>query len=135
MNGVTHAKDYCSTNPVPLRECMPSTDTMIKELRALIKKFQIRSVFIAARKSIDNRLYARELVESIRTGVGASITVATPSADVPWVDMAVLDAADVFVGNCGSTFSALVHRSKTLAGGTSFFSGQVLSTLSLRDEA
>jgi len=86
--------------------CAPSRKTIIKQLREAVKKHKINSIYI----STDND----DMESSIKKNF-PKLTVYSsgPHSDFK-VDLCVMELANHWIGNCVSTFSSFVYRTRML---------------------
>jgi len=86
--------------------CLPSFDTILKQIKRGIKKIKATSVFVAS----DNNHFDHELASALKK-MGVEVRKAHhPSS--PHIDLAILGHSNLFIGNCISSFSAFVKRSR-----------------------
>jgi peptide-O-fucosyltransferase len=89
--------------------CYPSTETIIKQLKRAIKKIKATSVFVAS----DRNHLLSELSKSLKN---MGVTVNKLDIDSPHIDLAILSQSNIFFGNCISSFSSFVKRSRDVHG-------------------
>lgn len=92
--------------------CWPSKKEVAKKTRQFVKKYKAKSVFIAT----DNDPMIEEIEKELKN-LKTVVTVhqrpgPKENADQAILDLAILTKADVFIGNCVSSFSAFVKRTR-----------------------
>ncbi|ODM97291.1 GDP-fucose protein O-fucosyltransferase 1 [Orchesella cincta] len=96
--------------------CYPSTSTIIKQLKRAVKKINATSIFVASDRN--------HLITDLNTALqNLNVVVRKLPYDSPHVDLAVLGRSNLFIGNCVSSFSAFVKRSRDVHGFASEFWG------------
>lgn len=96
--------------------CFPSTSTVIKQIKRAVKKIKATSVFVASDKN--------HLLSDLSTALKKmGVTVKKLGYDSPHTDLAILGRSNIFIGNCISSFSAFVKRSRDVYGFPSEFWG------------
>lgn len=94
--------------------CLPDPAEAIRGIQAAEERFgPFRAVFIGT----DRHDYR----EDIQAAVGADVRVVR--GDTPILDLTVFAQADLFIGNCVSSFTALAVRERLAAGRPSVFFG------------
>lgn len=100
--------------------CLPSKQTIIRQLKRVIKKFAadnpIKSVFVAS----DSNHMITDLNEALKR---SNIQAFKTDKSEPHVDLAILGKSNFFIGNCISSFSAFVKRERDVRGFLSGFWG------------
>ncbi|KAK6195162.1 hypothetical protein SNE40_000642 [Patella caerulea] len=93
--------------------CYPSPPTVTKDVKEWVKKLKAKTVFVAtdSKDFIDTMSKAMKKVKFIRQ----------PSPSSPHVDLAILQKSDHFIGNCISTFTAIVKRFRDIEKKSSSF--------------
>lgn len=102
--------------------CMPSKDLVVKQLKRLIKSYkelnkdEVKSIFVASDKN--------HMVADIREALQRmNIQVFKLEANDHILDLAILNQANYFIGNCVSSFTAFAKRSRDVKGFKSSFWG------------
>lgn len=93
--------------------CFPDDTSVIKQVKAAVKKLGAKSVFVAT----DDR----DLIKEFSKAIKEVKFVRQPEPADPMLDLAVLGQADHFIGNCISTFTAFVKRERDAVGKSSEF--------------
>lgn len=101
--------------PLPREACLPQGDTVLAQLKRVVRALKARTVFVASDN--DHMLPAiNKALEPLHVVAHAR----EPSE--PHVDLAILGLANHFVGNCVSSFSAFAKRHRDVLGlSTSFW--------------
>lgn len=101
--------------------CMPSREIIIKQLRRQIKRFNeantnnnIQSIFVAS----DNDHMISEINDGLKR---LKVTAHKLNRSDPHLDLAILEMANMFIGNCISSYSAFVKRARDVRGFPSIF--------------
>lgn len=101
--------------------CMPSKEIILKQLRRQIKRFNevnknndIRTIFVAS----DNNHMIDEITDGLKR---LKVTAHKLNEVNPHLDLAILEISNLFIGNCISSFSAFVKRSRDIRGFPSNF--------------
>lgn len=96
--------------------CMPSTDIVIKQIRRQIKLHNerhpsngIKSIFVAS----DSDHLITELNTALKR---QKIQAYRASEKSPHLDLMILEKSNLFIGNCISSFSSFVKRSRDVHG-------------------
>lgn len=94
--------------------CQPSKELIIKQLKrevgaynSLHKEDPIKSIFVAS----DNDFMITEINEAFKR---LKISAFRTNEKSPHLDLMILEKANYFIGNCISSFSAFVHRSRQM---------------------
>jgi peptide-O-fucosyltransferase len=85
--------------------CFPSTSTIIKQIKRAVKKIKATSVFVAS----DRNHLLSELATSLKQ---MGVVVTKLDEESPHLDLAILSESNIFIGNCISSFSSFVKRSR-----------------------
>uniref|UniRef100_A0AAF5PLY2 GDP-fucose protein O-fucosyltransferase 1 n=1 Tax=Wuchereria bancrofti TaxID=6293 RepID=A0AAF5PLY2_WUCBA len=88
--------------------CLPSLETIIKDVTKEVSKLKLRSVFVSS----DRNHYIDELKQGLAP---LRITVQRRYPENLHVNLAILSMADHFIGNCVSTLSAFIYRHRKYA--------------------
>lgn len=96
--------------------CRPGADTVISQLGEAIRDTGLSHVFVAS----DSDHMLREFRASFS---GAGVRVTRLAEDDFRLDLVILERGELFIGNCVSSFSAFVKRSRDVAGRPSAFWG------------
>lgn len=96
--------------------CLPSTATIVKQLKRAIKKINATAVFVASDK---NHL----ITDLTMTLKNLNVVVTKLNYESHHVDLAVLGKSNLFIGNCVSSYSAFVKRARDVLGFASEFWG------------
>ena len=98
--------------------CLPSQQTIIRQVKRVIKKASsdnvIKSVFVSS----DNNHMIADLNEALKR---IKIQAFKYDENEPHVDLAIMGRANYFIGNCISSFSAFVKRERDVRGFPSSF--------------
>lgn len=101
--------------------CEPSKELIIKQIKQEIKAFHakhsnnpIKSIFVAS----DNDYMISELNEALKR---LKIFAFRTGEKNPHLDLMILEKSNLFIGNCISSFSAFVIRSRRVRGFPSAF--------------
>lgn len=101
--------------------CMPSKTIILKQLRYQIKRFNeandnndIRSIFVAS----DNNHMINDINNDLKR---LKVTAYKLDTANPHLDLLILENANLFIGNCISSFSAFVKRARDVRGFPSIF--------------
>lgn len=100
--------------------CMPPKELVIRQLKRHIKAYkeehrdEVRAVFVAS----DKNHMVKEIEEALQR---MQVAVVRSESSDPILDLAVLIQSNHFVGNCVSSFSAFVKRSRDARGLKSAF--------------
>lgn len=108
--------------PATMDMCLPTKETIIRQLKRTIKNYnskrdadkQLKSIFIAS----DNNHMLDELRDALKR---MKVDVFKYDKTNPHVDLAILGRANHFIGNCISSFSAFVKRERDSKGLPSTF--------------
>uniref|UniRef100_A0A8W8LG30 GDP-fucose protein O-fucosyltransferase 1 n=1 Tax=Magallana gigas TaxID=29159 RepID=A0A8W8LG30_MAGGI len=92
--------------------CYPSDDTIVKQVKRVVKEKGINNVFIATD--------SRDLIPKLKKAM-PKVNFAKQDGKSPHLDLAVLGKSDHFIGCCVSTFSAFVKRERDVSGKSSEF--------------
>ena len=98
--------------------CIPSDSTIVKQIKKAVKKVGAVAIFIAS----DNDFMIRLLSEKLKN-LGVSLHHQDEGDSIPHLDLAILSRSNFFIGNCISSFSAFVKRSRDVEGLPSGFWG------------
>jgi len=101
--------------------CKPSVETIIKQTKAAVKKFNAKSVFVGA----DKNHLIHEINKALQK-LGVKAYKREP--DEPHVTLAILALSEHYIGNCVSTFSAFAKRERDEKNLSSSFWGVPYST-------
>ncbi|XP_054721063.1 GDP-fucose protein O-fucosyltransferase 1-like [Uloborus diversus] len=85
--------------------CFPTKDTVLKQLRRVVKALRARSVFVAS--DSDHMIY--DIEKSLKD---LKVKAYKLSESDPHVDLAILGLSNHFIGNCISSFTAFVKRER-----------------------
>ncbi|GMT33889.1 hypothetical protein PFISCL1PPCAC_25186 [Pristionchus fissidentatus] len=86
--------------------CLPSRSTVLDQIVEVVGRSGAKSVFVSADKD--------HMIDEINGALSAYDVKAYRLDDNdPLVSLAILELADEFIGNCVSTFSSVVSRSRT----------------------
>lgn len=102
--------------------CMPSKELVIRQLKRLIKAYketnkdEVKSIFVAS----DKNHMVKEISEALQRMKVTVVRQENQTSD-PILDLAILVRSNHFIGNCVSSFSAFVKRSRDAAGFKSTF--------------
>lgn len=101
--------------------CEPSKEQIIKQIKQEIKTYHakhsnnpIKSIFVAS----DNDFMISELNEAMKR---LQISTFRTGEANPHLDLMILERSNLFIGNCISSFSAFVIRSRSVRGFPSAF--------------
>uniref|UniRef100_A0A1B0D685 GDP-fucose protein O-fucosyltransferase 1 n=1 Tax=Phlebotomus papatasi TaxID=29031 RepID=A0A1B0D685_PHLPP len=101
--------------------CFPSKDTIIRQLKRDMKKYkeihhgdEIRSVFVAS----DSNHMLQDFTEAFKR---MGVSFHRLPEDDPHLDLAILEMSNHFIGNCVSSYTAFVKRSRDAKGLPSSF--------------
>lgn len=100
--------------------CLPSLSTVVRQVRKAAKEVKAVSVFVA---SDSDYLLDGLRKEFHRSGLTFHRQEAVASEVDPHLDLAILGRSNLFIGNCVSSFSAFVKRSRDVLGLPSHFWG------------
>ncbi|EFO20682.2 GDP-fucose protein O-fucosyltransferase 1 [Loa loa] len=92
--------------------CLPSLETVIKNVNKEASKLKVRSVFVSS----DRNHYIDELRQELAP---LQIDVKCRYPENLHVNLAILSTADHFIGNCVSTLSAFIYRQRKYASSIS----------------
>jgi len=86
--------------------CFPSTKTIMKQVKAAVKKHKIEAIYI----STDSDSMVEEFKKKFK-----SLKIYSPGPEGDFkVDLCVMEMASHWIGNCVSTFSAAVSRTREI---------------------
>lgn len=85
--------------------CFPTKETILKQLKRVVKAVKARSVFVAS----DNDHMIASINDALKS---LKIKAFKQDKDDPHVDLAVLGQSNHFIGNCISSFSAFAKRER-----------------------
>ncbi|VIO89526.1 GDP-fucose protein O-fucosyltransferase 1 precursor, putative [Brugia malayi] len=88
--------------------CLPSLETIIKDVTKEVLKLKVRSIFVSS----DRNHYIDELKQGLAP---LRITIQRRYPENLHVNLAILSMADHFIGNCVSTLSAFIYRQRKYA--------------------
>ncbi|MCL4142266.1 UNVERIFIED_CONTAM: hypothetical protein GTU68_055294, partial [Idotea baltica] len=94
--------------------CLPSKETIVKQLKRVIRNISAKSVFVAS----DNDHMIGFLSSSLSK---MEVSVHKMETSNPHVELAAMERANHFIGNCISSFSAFVKRARDVKGFPSSF--------------
>lgn len=100
--------------------CMPPKELVVRQLKRQIKAYkeanrdEVKSIFVAS----DNNHMVKEIGEALQR---MKVSVVRFEGSDPILDLAVLIHSNHFIGNCVSSFSAFVKRSRDGMGFKSTF--------------
>lgn len=101
--------------------CLPSKELIIKQIKRQIKVHNekhptnvIKSIFVAS----DSDHMIAELNEALKR---SKISAFRMDGKSPHLDLIILEKSNVFIGNCISSFTSFVIRSRTVRGFPSSF--------------
>lgn len=107
--------------PATKEMCEPSKELIIKQIKHEIKAYHskyssnpIKSIFVAS----DNDYMINELNDGLKR---LKISAYRNNEKNPHLDLAILEKSNLFIGNCISSFSAFVVRSRNVRGFPSSF--------------
>lgn len=107
--------------PATKQMCEPSKELIIKKIKREIRTYHgkhpndpIKSIFVAS----DNDHMLNELNEALKR---LKITAYRTGAKDPHLDLMILEKSNLFIGNCISSFSAFIVRSRQHRGFPSTF--------------
>ena len=98
--------------------CLPPVEIVIKQIKRGIKKIKATSVFVAS----DNNHLLPELTSGLKK-MGIEVRKLEEGESSPHIDLAILSKSNLFIGNCISSFSAFVKRSRDVNSFPSEFWG------------
>lgn len=98
--------------------CFPSKETIVKQVKRYLRKLtdKATSIFVAS----DSNHMISELQDALKR---QEVSVLRLEPSNPHVDLAILGQANLFIGNCISSFSAFVKRERDARGLPSAFWG------------
>jgi peptide-O-fucosyltransferase len=105
--------------------CLPSTETIVKEVKKAVKRTGAASVFVATdndplvaplTKALSKSSKSSEPIVVLSSSSVASVDGIDNDLERPQLDLAVLGRLNHFVGNCVSSFSAFVQRERSVSG-------------------
>ncbi|RXG60568.1 GDP-fucose protein O-fucosyltransferase 1 [Armadillidium vulgare] len=94
--------------------CLPSKETIIKQLRRVLKSTSAKSIFVAS----DSDHMIEYLSDRLKK---MEVSVHKMEESEPHVELAVLGRTNHFIGNCISSFSAFAKRERDVKGFPSSF--------------
>ena len=103
-------------NVVTWEICFPSTDTVLRLTKKIVKKTGAKFVFVAT----DKNPLINDLEKYMST---EKVKVVHMDPWLPWIDLYILGKADYFIGNCVSSFTAFAKRVRDVEGKPSTFWG------------
>ncbi|XP_031632687.1 GDP-fucose protein O-fucosyltransferase 1 [Contarinia nasturtii] len=114
--------------------CEPSKQLIIKQIRQELKSYHskhptngIKSIFVAS----DNDFMIKELNEAFKR---LKISAFRTNEKDPHLDLMIMEKSNHFIGNCISSFSAFVIRSREVHGFPSAFWAFHTASTQIRDE-
>nr|CAG4647741.1 EOG090X02RM [Moina brachiata]SVE92902.1 EOG090X02RM [Moina brachiata] len=96
--------------------CIPSVETITKQLKQAVKEYQAKSVFVSS----DHDHFIPMLTKALKRMDVSIHKMANPE---PHVDLAILARSNFFIGNCISSFTAFAKRERDVHGLPSGFWG------------
>lgn len=94
--------------------CYPPVDTVVKQLKRAVREHgSIKYIFVAT----DNNPLTTQLTEAFKK----TDILLVSSDQSPHVDLAILSRCNHFIGNCISSFTAFVKRTRDVRGLPSSF--------------
>lgn len=103
--------------PATPEMCLPSKESVIRQLKRTIKQINSRTVTAVFVASDSNHM-----LNELRTALKRmNVAVVKSERSSPHLDLAVLGQANHFIGNCVSSFSAFVKRERDVKGFPSTF--------------
>ncbi|OZC10945.1 hypothetical protein X798_02089 [Onchocerca flexuosa] len=97
-----------NSNKLTIEMCLPSLETIIKDVVKKASDLKVRSVFVSS----DRNHYIDELKQELAP---LQIVVERRYPENLHINLAILSIADHFIGNCVSTLSAFVYRQRKYA--------------------
>jgi peptide-O-fucosyltransferase len=97
-----------------MKMCYPSTEEIVSQLRSIAQTHKIASVFVGT----DNDPLVREIGDALGVPV-----VSGQGLESPQVEAAIMGMGEVFIGNCVSSFTAMIKRQRDIDQKTSYFFG------------
>eukprot|EP00092_Neocalanus_flemingeri_P032584 GFUD01035440.1.p1 GENE.GFUD01035440.1~~GFUD01035440.1.p1 ORF type:complete len:377 (+),score=114.61 GFUD01035440.1:95-1225(+) len=94
--------------------CMPNTDTIMEQVRRVVKSVGVVAVFVAS----DNDHMIKQFSEQFKD---QGISFHKQEKDNFMLDLVILGQSSHFIGNCVSSFSAFVKRERDVFGLPSSF--------------
>lgn len=108
--------------------CFPSLSTIVKQLKRAIKKINATAVFVAS----DRNHLISDLSLALKN---LQVVVRKHQDESPHIDLAILEMSNLFIGNCVSSFSAFVKRSRDVDGFASEFWGYPPNMRSMKHQS
>ncbi|CAH1368326.1 GDP-fucose protein O-fucosyltransferase 1 isoform X1 [Tenebrio molitor] len=98
--------------------CLPSKETIIRQLKRVIKKSNADNVIKSVFVSSDNNHMIADLNDALKR---VKVQAFKYDKSDPHVDLAIMGRSNFFIGNCISSFSAFVKRERDVKGFPSGF--------------
>lgn len=107
-----------SDDTISKQMCLPSKSEVLRLTRKLVMKHMIKVIFVAT----DQNPMIKEISQHL-SDKNVQVYHADPS--LPLIDWAILIKADYFIGNCVSSFTSFVKRSRDVLNKPTIFWGNV----------
>jgi len=98
--------------------CLPSDKSIISQIKQVIKEVSASSIFVAS----DNNFMIATLTSKLKKQ-GVSVHKVEQSESHPHLDLTILSLSDAFIGNCVSSFTAFVKRTRDVNNLKNYFWG------------
>jgi len=98
--------------------CLPSDKSIISHIKQVVKQVSASSLFVAS----DNNFMITILTSKLKSH-GVSVHKVEHSGSNPHLDLAILSLSQAFIGNCVSSFTAFVKRTRDVNNLTNYFWG------------
>jgi len=96
---------YNSKDLIPMEMCLPDRKTIVSDLRQAVEDTGITHVYV-----LTDRYPLISEIESSLSDLSVRVTHGDP--DLPQIDLIVASRAEIFIGNCVSSFSAFIKRER-----------------------